>query len=224
MTISARRWLAQTELPSGYPLDTTSGGSWQRLNLAAAMSATVQKNTDGSVTVTATGGTPTVIEPAGSGSGPSTVAPGTPATFVFRGYQPGETVEFTLQGENASGASLALVRAAVDTKTTRVTAGSDGTAKATVTLPASARGSYTLRAVGLSSGTTGSVTFSVALPATASMPRARRPCGSAAGSSPSAASPRSRSRHAVGPGQRAAERPGRAAEAPAARPAPTLRA
>lgn len=57
--------LAQTEIGSGYPLDgtLTSSGSWERLNLAAAMSATVKVNSNGSVTVLSTGGQPTVVGP-----------------------------------------------------------------------------------------------------------------------------------------------------------------
>lgn len=58
-----RSILAQTETDSGYPLDTTEAhqysaapASWERLNLAAATSATVRVNTDGSVTVLSTGG------------------------------------------------------------------------------------------------------------------------------------------------------------------------
>ena len=55
--------LAQTEIGSGYPLDLTAsaGGSWQRLNLAAAMSATVSVSPSGEVKVTSTGGTPRVV-------------------------------------------------------------------------------------------------------------------------------------------------------------------
>ncbi|CAD6007683.1 phosphatase PAP2 family protein [Agreia sp. COWG] len=55
--------LAQTEAASGLPLDLsgTTGGSWQRLDLAAAMSATVQLNADGSVTVASVGGVATVL-------------------------------------------------------------------------------------------------------------------------------------------------------------------
>ncbi|MBO7936054.1 glycoside hydrolase family 92 protein [Streptomyces sp. S9] len=46
--------LEQTATDSGYPLDLTAAGeaSWQRINLAAAMSATVAVGADGSVTVT----------------------------------------------------------------------------------------------------------------------------------------------------------------------------
>lgn len=67
--------LAQTQIDSGFPLDLTGsgGGSWQRLDLAAAMSATVELESDGSVRVLATGGTAQVVTPA---------APTTPATPV----------------------------------------------------------------------------------------------------------------------------------------------
>lgn len=56
--------LAQTEIQSGYPLDgtLTPSGSWERLNLAAAMSATVRVNPNGSVTVLWVGGQPTVVK------------------------------------------------------------------------------------------------------------------------------------------------------------------
>ncbi len=55
--------LAQTEISSGYPLDQTgtTDGSWERLNLAAAMSAAVQLSSNGSVKVVSTGGTARVI-------------------------------------------------------------------------------------------------------------------------------------------------------------------
>jgi membrane-associated phospholipid phosphatase len=57
--------LAQTELASGYPLDQsgTTTGSWERLNLAAAMSATVKVSSNGSVKVTKVGGTARVELP-----------------------------------------------------------------------------------------------------------------------------------------------------------------
>ncbi len=64
-----RAVLAQTETDSGHALDTTSlqllglaDGSWQRLNLAAAMSATVLRMPDGSVVVLSVGAQPTVID------------------------------------------------------------------------------------------------------------------------------------------------------------------
>jgi membrane-associated phospholipid phosphatase len=55
--------LAQTETRSGNPLDgtRTSHGSWERLNLAAALSATVKVNANHSVKVLSTGGQPKVV-------------------------------------------------------------------------------------------------------------------------------------------------------------------
>jgi membrane-associated phospholipid phosphatase len=55
--------LAQTEIASGYPLDRsgTAGKSWQRLNLAAAMSATVKHTSGGKVKVVSTGGKARVL-------------------------------------------------------------------------------------------------------------------------------------------------------------------
>ncbi len=54
--------LALTELRSGYPLDGTGAeAGWQRLDLAAATSATVEVLHDGSVRVLRTGGTATVV-------------------------------------------------------------------------------------------------------------------------------------------------------------------
>lgn len=57
--------LAQTEIASGFPLDQsgTTAGSWDRLNLAAAMSATVQVQSNGNVKVVSTGGAAKVIQP-----------------------------------------------------------------------------------------------------------------------------------------------------------------
>jgi LPXTG-motif cell wall-anchored protein len=161
--------LAQTEIASGYPLDEsdTAAGSWQRLNLAAAMSATVKKNLDGTVTVLSTGGTATVQElPSADIVGPPTIAPGDKGTFTFAGFDPNEAVSFSLTGENASGATLATIRAAVETATLTRTADASGVARITVTLPSNARGTYTLTGTGQTSGVTGSFTFSVGLPAT----------------------------------------------------------
>lgn len=58
--------VAQTEIESGYPLDRTGSttGSWQRVDLASALSATVAIGDNGSVDVVSTGGIPTVL-PAG---------------------------------------------------------------------------------------------------------------------------------------------------------------
>lgn len=95
-------------------------------------------------------------------SGPATLVPGQPATFVFSGFEPGEPVTFTLTGENAAGATLATVRAAAaDVKTLVKNAAADGTASVTVTLPSNASGTYTLTADAASTDPA-STTFSVA--------------------------------------------------------------
>lgn len=69
--------LAQTEIDSGFPLDGTgtAAGSWERLNLAAATSATVQVAADGSVRVTATGGAARVVVIAPGTTAPPTTPP-----------------------------------------------------------------------------------------------------------------------------------------------------
>jgi hypothetical protein len=161
--------IAQTQLASGYALDLSSAGngSWQRVNLAAAMSATVQKYADGTVTVVSTGGAPTVLEaPHAIITGPSTIAPGDKGTFTFAGFDPNEAVSFSLTGENALGATFGMVRTAVETKTTTRVANASGVVTITVTLPSNARGTYTLTGTGQTSGVTGAFTFSVGLPAT----------------------------------------------------------
>ncbi|ROQ39858.1 PAP2 superfamily protein [Frondihabitans sp. PhB188] len=56
--------LAQTEIASGFPLDQTrkATGSWERLNLAKAISAIVQVNKNGTVKVLSTGGVAKVVK------------------------------------------------------------------------------------------------------------------------------------------------------------------
>ena len=61
-----RQVLALTAIDSGYPLDEGTEGSWQRLNLAAAMAADVTVNADGSVSL-------------GTAAAPAQPAVGTPA-------------------------------------------------------------------------------------------------------------------------------------------------
>ncbi|WP_413354330.1 hypothetical protein [Microbacterium sp. 1P06AB] len=94
---------------------------------------------------------------------PSALAPGEAGTVTFDDFAPGETVEFTLTGFNASGATLALVAfSAQDSQTITKDANAEGEAAVTVTLPSNARGTYTLAAVGQDSGTSASTTIAVA--------------------------------------------------------------
>ena len=84
LTDSQRRQvLALTAIDSGYPLDEGAEGSWQRLNLAAAMSADVTANADGSVSL-ADGTAPLPTSPVAST--PVSAAP--PAELADTGADP----------------------------------------------------------------------------------------------------------------------------------------
>ncbi|MBM9475303.1 phosphatase PAP2 family protein [Nakamurella flavida] len=93
--------LAQTQIPAGYALDRTmtGEGSWQRLDLAAAMSATVQLDADGSVTVTGTGGTAQVL-PA-----PTPTTPPVPTTQTDTTTTPASTDTTTPTSTDTPGTS-----------------------------------------------------------------------------------------------------------------------
>jgi len=82
-------------------------------------------------------------------------------TFVVEfsdgAFQPNEEVSLALTGENATGATLAVV----NTQTTQKTASATGAVSLTVTLPTNATGSYTVTGTGLSTGLIGSVTITV---------------------------------------------------------------
>ena len=91
-----------------------------------------------------------------------TVGPGGTVTVPFSGFVPNETVSLTLTGESAASATLAVFRAAVETKALTKEATADGTTAVTVTLPTNASGDYTLVAVGGQSGATGTTVISTA--------------------------------------------------------------
>jgi len=75
--------------------------------------------------------------------------------YTFSGFEPGASVTFTLEGENAAAGSLAIAKLAVTKTSTTKTASSSGVAAVTVTLPADATGDYTLTAVGALAPTDG---------------------------------------------------------------------
>lgn len=84
-------------------------------------------------------------------SGVTTVVNGV-VTLPFTGFQPNESVTFTLTGENASGATLGYVKFAVQTANLGTkAANASGAVSATVTLPSNASGVYTLVADGATS-------------------------------------------------------------------------
>lgn len=92
-------------------------------------------------------------------SGPSTIVPGGTGTFTFSGFEPGESVTFTLTGENGAGATLAMVKFAVSSASVVKAASGTGAASVQVTLPSNATGSYTLSTTGASTGAGPSVTI-----------------------------------------------------------------
>lgn len=94
---------------------------------------------------------------AGTISGSVTPGGTSSVSFGADTFQPGETVSFTLTGENASGATLA----AVETKSLEKTASSSGAVDLNVTLPSNATGSYQIKATGLSSQLIGTATLTV---------------------------------------------------------------
>jgi hypothetical protein len=74
----------------------------------------------------------------------------------------GESVSFTLTGENAAGATLATFKSVVNSQSLVKTASSAGAVALNVTLPTNATGSYTTTATGLTSGTVGTASLTVA--------------------------------------------------------------
>lgn len=93
-------------------------------------------------------------------------APGQSVDVAFSGFAAGETVTFTLTGENASGATLAsIVRLAVEAIDLAKTADSSGAVAVNVTLPADATGTYTLTATGSTSGIVQTVLIETQAPA-----------------------------------------------------------
>lgn len=102
--------------------------------------------------------------PVGNISVSGAVIPGGAVTVAFTdgSFTPGESVSFTLSGENASGATLAVVKAVVDTSSLVKTASASGAVALDVTLPTNASGTYTTTATGLTSGTVGTASLTVA--------------------------------------------------------------
>jgi hypothetical protein len=74
----------------------------------------------------------------------------------------GESVSFTLTGENAAGATLATFKSVVDSQSLVKTANASGGIALDVTLPTNASGTYTVTATGLTSGTVATASLTVA--------------------------------------------------------------
>ncbi|WP_159500176.1 hypothetical protein [Microbacterium sp. 18062] len=109
--------------------------------------------------------------PVAPGGTSVTVAPGGTVTVPFTGFAPNESVNFTLTGENAAGATLAAVKTVVNSTSLTKAASSTGAVSVTVTLPSNATGTYTLTGTGASSNASATVTITASaagggLPAT----------------------------------------------------------
>ncbi|QKS12484.1 phosphatase PAP2 family protein [Curtobacterium sp. Csp1] len=125
--------LAQTEIDSGYPLDQTgsANGSWERLDLAAATSATVAIQADGSAKVLSTGGAVRVVTGVLTAPQGTTVRAGSAIALRGTGLAAGATLQVVLHSDPVTVGTL--------------TVGADGTATGSVTIPAgTAAGSHTL--------------------------------------------------------------------------------
>ncbi|ROS65324.1 PAP2 superfamily protein [Curtobacterium sp. PhB172] len=125
--------LAQTEIDSGYPLDQTgtANGSWERLDLAAATSATVSVASDGAVEVLSTGGTARVLTGVLTAPHGSSVAAGSKLALAGTGFTAGTTLSVVLHSDPVTVGTL--------------TVAADGTVAGTVTIPAgTATGAHTV--------------------------------------------------------------------------------
>ncbi|WIB00707.1 phosphatase PAP2 family protein [Curtobacterium sp. MCBA15_012] len=125
--------LAQTEIDSGYPLDQTgsAAGSWERLDLAAATSATVAIASDGTAKVLSTGGTATVVAGVLTAPQGTTVQAGSAIALRGTGLPAGATLRVVLRSDPVTVGTL--------------TVAADGTATGSVTIPATTpAGTHTL--------------------------------------------------------------------------------
>jgi hypothetical protein len=92
------------------------------------------------------------------------VAPGgiVVVNFANNTFIAGESVSFTLTGENATGATLGALKAVVNSQSLVKSASGAGAVALDVTLPTNATGSYTTTATGLTSGTVGTASLTIA--------------------------------------------------------------
>ena len=97
-------------------------------------------------------------------------SPGGTVTVPFTGFAPNEDVSFTLTGENAASATLAVVKTAITSKSLVKAADASGAVSVTVTLPSNAKGAYSLTAVGLSSDASTAVTITATASGSGGLP------------------------------------------------------
>lgn len=179
------------------PADVATTSRMSAIDGSLEISVTLPADATGEYTLTAVGeasqssGTiviaaetpeeaPVEAPPVGEVTGPTTLAAGSSAdytfaagTFGFGQSVPVEPVTLTLTGEDATAGSLASAVRAVTVNTISKVSAVDGSLVVTVTLPASATGTYTLRGVGEASQASGSITITAtAAPAPTTPPTA----------------------------------------------------
>ena len=95
------------------------------------------------------------VDPSTAIATPSTIAPGQTSTFTTNGapFTGDEEVLISLTGENASGATLGMVKAAVQTNTSLRSHAKAGALAVPITFPSNASGVYNLTFTGATSGT-----------------------------------------------------------------------
>lgn len=96
-------------------------------------------------------------------AGSVTIAPGGAAIVPFTDFLPGESVSFTLTGENGAGATLAFAKFVVNSTSLTKNAAADGSVSVSVTLPSNAAGTYTLTGTAASGSATANIDSGVAL-------------------------------------------------------------
>lgn len=109
--------------------------------------------------------------PSGPDAGSVTIPVGSSGVIPFTGFDAGESVTFTLTGENAAGATLAYVKFAVSTSAPITkAANASGGVSVQVTLPSNASGTYTLTGVAASGTATASIAATTSAGAAGTLP------------------------------------------------------
>ncbi|MFV9424482.1 hypothetical protein [Microbacterium sp. S1037] len=95
------------------------------------------------------------VDPSAITATPSTIAPGESSTFTTPGtpFTGNEDVLISITGESASGATLGMVKTAIETNSNLHTSANAGKLNVRITFPSNANGTYNLTFTGATSGT-----------------------------------------------------------------------
>jgi len=94
------------------------------------------------------------VDPSAAIATPSTIAPGQTSTFTTNGapFTNDEDILISITGENASGATLGMVKTAIETNTVLHTRAKAGALDVPIAFPSNAIGTYDLTFTGTVSG------------------------------------------------------------------------